>query len=245
MATDFAPGTPPDVRELIDQYLAVPELPADLRAGIRRLAGNESMEPLWTQLHRGLQGKEADIILFAIEAYYEALSLQPPRKVQQKKIDDFLRAHHSPITDPALRAEYDAMVRKASHPLTYGMIAFIARWLGETLDEIWGSGRQRWAEVWPGDPALSFDKIRSIVEGIAACCDRLDLEAQEMAATKHLPNPPRKKGGHSAQRVHFDRILKDRFQENFGRRYPGIVATLEQVAFDLPEAVDESTVLKR
>jgi hypothetical protein len=203
------------------------------------------MEPFWTQLPPALQGKETDIILFAIEAYFEALSLQPPREIQQKKINEFLQAHRPPITDPALLAEYKAMVREAGPPLTYGMIAYKARWLGESLKEIWSIGRQQWAKAWPGDRELSFDKIRSIVEDIAVCCDRLDTAAQELHATKQLPKPPRKLGAHSAQQVYFDRILKERFRVSFRHKYPGIVATLDQVAFDLQEIVDESTVLKR
>jgi hypothetical protein len=241
---NFASGTPPEIRKLIGDYLAVPDLPAELRAGIERLGGNEAMEPFWRQLPKRLQRRETDIILWAIEAYYEAISLSPPREYLQKEIDEFSQSHAS-TSDPALLAQYQSLVDRASPPLTYSGIAYIARWRHESLGEIWSIGRQQWAEAWPGHPELSFDKLRSIVEDIAVCCDRLDADAQALYATKHLPEPPRKLGGRSVQRVYFDRILKERFRANFGYLYPSIVATLEQVAFDLPEAVDESTVLKR
>jgi hypothetical protein len=244
MAVAFAPGTPADARGLIGGYLAIPDLPAELRAAIERLAGNESMEPFWRQLPERLQGRAEDIIAWAISAYIEATALQPPLKVHQKERDDFLRAH-APIADPALLVEYKAIIRKA-YPLTYDRIAEQARFLRESLDEISNMACQHyWAEAWAGDRELTFDKLRSIVEDIAACCDRLNAAARQYRATQNLSEPPRKRGGHTAQHVYFDRILKARFRAEFGQLYPGVVATLEQIAFDLPEAVDESTVLKR
>jgi hypothetical protein len=229
---------------MVEGYLAIPDLPAKFRAVIERLAGNESMETFWRDLPARIQGREQDVIAWAAEAYTEATSLQPPPKVQQKKINEFLQVH-APITDPALLAEYKDLVNKAWPPLTYGMIAYQARWLGESLDEIRSVGRQQWAAAWPGDPKLSFDRLRSILDAIAACCDCLDADAQEIRTTKNLPEPPRKRGGHTAQQVYFDIILKARFRTEFRQPYAAVVATLEQVAFDLPEAVDESTVLKR
>jgi hypothetical protein len=243
MTVAFAQGTPAQARGLIGNYLAVPDLPADLRAAIERLAGNESMEPFWRQLPRQLHGNAEDIIAWVISAYIEATSLQPPLKVYQKERDDLLKAH-APITDPTLLKEFKAIVRKR-YPLTYSMLAEQARMLSESLDEVPSMGRQHWAESWPGDQEMTFDKLRSIVEDIATCCDRLDADARQMRAIQNLPKAPRKRGGHTAQNVYFCRILKQRFRTEFGKVYPGIVATLEQVAFDLPEAVDESTVLKR
>jgi hypothetical protein len=84
-----------------------------------------------------------------------------------------------------------------------------------------------------------------IISDIAACCDRLDADARQIRATQNLPEPPRKRGGRTAQHVYFSRILKARFRSEFGKPYAAVVASLVQVAFDLPEAVDESTVLKR
>jgi hypothetical protein len=244
MIVIFAPGTPTEVRGLIGGFLAVPDLPAELRAAVERLACNESMEPFWTQLPTRLQDRAEDIIVWAVSAYIEATSLQPPAEVYQKERDDFLKAHAlTPITDPTLLAKYEAIVRKR-YPLTYGMLAEQARMLSGSLDEISSMGRHR-VEAWRGDPALTFDKLRSITEDIAACCDRLDADARQLRATQDLPQPPRKRGSHSGQHVYFSRILKARFRGEFGQLYPGVVATLEQVAFDLPEAVDESTVLKR
>lgn len=244
MSVVFAPGTPLGVRWLIKGYLAIPDLPAKFRAVIERLADNESMEIFWRDLPAQLQGREQDIIAWAIEAHTEATSLQPPPKVQQQKINEFLKVH-APITDATLLAEYKDLVKKAWPPLTYGMVAYQARWLGESLDKLASVGRQQWAEAWRGDTELSFDRLRSILDAIATCCDRLDADAQEIWASKNLPEPPRKRGGRTAPQVYFDRILKARFRAGLGHVYPGVVATLDQVAFDLPEAVDESTVLKR
>jgi hypothetical protein len=240
MTVVFAPGTPAEVRGLIDIYLAVPDLLAELRAAIERLAGNESMEPFWKQLPTRLQGRAKDIIAWAVEAYIEAIFLRPPLKVLQKERDDFLRAHSSPITDPTLLAKYNTIVRKR-FPLTYGMLTEQARMLSDSLNEISSVGRRHWAEAWPGNPELTFEKLRSIVDEIAACCDRLDTDARRFRSTE----PPRKRGGHTVRHVHFSRVLKARFRAEFRQPYAAVVASLVQVAFDLPEAVDESTVLKR
>jgi hypothetical protein len=243
MTVVFAPGTPAEARGLIGIYLAVSDLPAELRVAIERLAGNESMEPFWRQLPTRLRDRSEDIIAWTISAYIEAISLQPPLKVLQKERDDFLEAN-SPITDPTVLAKYKTIVRKRI-PLTYGMLTEQARMLSDSLNEISSVGRQHWAEAWPGNPELTFEKLRSIVDEIAACCDRLDTDARQFRATQRLPEPPRKRGGHTAQHVHFSRILKARFRAEFRQPYAAVVASLLQVAFDLPEAVDESTVLKR
>jgi len=239
----FAPGTPAEARSLMMGCLATPDLPAELRAAIERLAGNETMQPFWKQLPASLHTRAADIIYWAVSAYIEATSLEPPRAVIQKEIDAFLRIH-APISDPEITAQYKMKVRRL-YPLTYDMLAEQARILSEMLDEIPSARRRYWAKAWPGDPEYGFDKLRLIVGDIAACCDRLDADARQIRLNQHLPDPPRKRGAHTAQHVYFDRILKTRFREEFGQLYPGVVATLEQVAFDLPDAVDESTVLKR
>jgi hypothetical protein len=207
------------------------------------LAVTRACSRFWKQLPERLQSKAADIIFWAIEAYVEATALQPPRAVQLQERDEFLRAH-APITDPKLLTEYKTLVAK-SYPLTYAMIAELARMLVECLDEISTTGRQHWAEAWAGDPGLGFDMVRSVVEHIAACCNHLDADVCQFQAARAFPPPPRKRGGQSARRVYFDRILKTRFRSHFGQLFPAIIATLEQVAFDLPDAVDESTVLKR
>jgi hypothetical protein len=71
MAAVFVPGTPPEVRQLIELNLAIPDLLAELRSINERLASNESMEPFWHQLPARLQGCGIDIVGFTIEAYIE------------------------------------------------------------------------------------------------------------------------------------------------------------------------------
>jgi hypothetical protein len=176
--------------------------------------------------------------------------LPPPLKVRRKAINEFLYAH-APITDPALLAEYNSLLDKA-YPISYGEVAAQARWMRESLDKISRFVRSDWTKAWRGDPNLTLDKLLLIIDDIAACFDLLEEQAQHIQADERqfrasldLPAPPRKRGGRTAQRVYFSRILKARFRREFGLLYPGVLATLEQVAFDLPEAVDESTVLKR
>lgn len=209
MAVLFAAGTPADVRRDMGNWLSNRDLHAEVRSVIERLAGNEAMEPFWKQLPDRLHSRAADIIYWAILAYIESTSLQTPLVQRFRGCDEFLQTHSPPITDPALLKEYKALVYKAI-PTTYAMITERARSLLEDLDQFGAVGRRHWAEVWPCDPKLDFDKVRTIIGDIAACCDRLDADALQFRHDQSLPPPPRKLGSHTAQHVYFDRILKAR-----------------------------------
>ena len=151
------------------------------------------MEPFWKELPARLQGR-ARCHRGGAEAYTEATSLQPPPKVQQKKISEFLQVH-APITDPALLAEYERLVDRAWPPLTYGTIAYQACWLGESLDEIGRIGRQQWAEAWPGDTELSTrsrsTKMRACPMASGVCGTVLKRGPLALIGAFQMPQPAR------------------------------------------------------
>jgi hypothetical protein len=242
MASAFAPGTPPAVRDLIETMLATPaDLSSRLRAAIERLAANEEMESLWKQLPTKLRGKEFDLILQAILAYDRAAGLRPPHEQQMTLMKGFLQ-EHAPITDPARMAEYN---ERFVSPLTYGSIAITARLLLGDLKRISSRARVSWQEAWPGDAELTFDKLLSVVEATVTCCEKLDDEARQIEAAMNFPKPPPKRGGRTAAQVYFADIMQDYFRREFDRPMTPTVAVLSQVMFDLPEGVDESTIRKR
>lgn len=224
MATLFVPGTPLEVRQLIGDWLAQSDLDAEWRGAIERLARDDSMEPFWRELPARLRDRAVDVIRWATMAYSVATSQRPP-------LAQRLRA-----------ARNDPKVLENLYPLTYPMIAVAARILRQYLDRV---SPAEWAEEWPGDTDLTLEKQRLIIDDIAACSDRLEKKSQRVLATLDLPRPPRKLGGRTAQRVYFSRILKKWFQAETGRVCAREVATLEQVLFNLPDAVDESTTRKR
>jgi hypothetical protein len=239
----FARHTPEAVRQLIDQYRTASQFGPQLLAAIERLAANAEMEYLWnTQVPPRLRGRESEIIAQAIIAYCRAISLQPPLKNWMRDYTEFRQNHPDPITD---LADLAACKERFVAPLTYAMLAGRARMLLEGMNEIPSLTRAGWGEVWQGDPAMTFDGLISTVEAIAVSCDRLDKEAGDMLVALQLPKQPRKRGGKTAPRVYFDRIMKGYFRRECGKPIAEVVALLEQVLFDLPDAVDESTVLKR
>jgi hypothetical protein len=242
MAT-FASHTPAAVRRLIEEYLAVPQLNPRLRAAIERLAGNEEMEDLWnTQVPPQLCGRETEIITQAIDAFRESISLRPPIKNWMRDYVEFRRANPDPITDPVDLAAYK---ERFVTPLDCAMLAGRARFLLEGMNEIPSPIRAVWSEIRPADPAMTFDRVISTIEAIAVCCDHLHEAAGARRAALQLPDPPRKRGAKTAPQVYFDRIMKRYFRNECGKPIVEIVAILDQVLFDLPDSVDESTVRKR
>jgi hypothetical protein len=231
------------VQDLIRQCLDELQAGPILRAAIERLAGNDEMISFWNTFPPQWRGREGEIICQVVGALYEAMSLLPPLKQHQRERAEFLR-RHAPINDPAILAEYrERFVGSTSA----AMIAAQARMLSENLGEISSSsiGRQRWDEAWRGDPDVTLDRLISAVEAAAICCDQLDKENREASEARGPRKRPRKAGGKAARQVHFTRIMKDFFRREFGRPHNQIIGTLEQVAFDLSDGVDLSTIQKR
>jgi hypothetical protein len=81
MLLQFAPGTPPEVRDVIEEVLALPSLDRRSQAGIERLAGDSAMTGLWQgDMPAELLDAAPDIMRYAIVAYAQALGL-PKTKV--------------------------------------------------------------------------------------------------------------------------------------------------------------------
>src|SRR5262249_55237923 len=99
--------------------------------------------------------------------------------------------------------------------------------------------------LWPGNPEMTFEYLLSVIEDIAVFAERMEIGAREFHRKLDLPKPPRKLQSATTSRVYFDRAMKRFFLQISGQPHVEIVAALEQVMFDLPNGVDESTVRKR
>jgi hypothetical protein len=226
MPVKFNKGTPPVARKAIREFLAIPDLDDALRDAVERLASHPAMSGLWAAVSRGPTGIEDVIIAAAIIAYEKACSLRPPLPRSRHRLPEYLKQHK--------------LV-----PTTYAGIATLARHLQDKLEEIPSGARADWAAAWPGDPAMTFDKLLKAVASIGACCDRLDIDARALEAALKLPKPPRRRGAVKAQRTYFGRIVSDLLQRFYGRPVDRVATILEDVMFDLGGEIEETTARSR
>jgi hypothetical protein len=245
LSLQFAPATPPPVRRLLEQAASSFDTPSSgrLRRAVARLAGNEEMESFWRTIPPQLRGHETEIIAEALIAYDRAIRLRPPVRQHCEELKKFVRKHQ-PISDPEIQAEYR---ERFVSPPTYAGMAVMASELLDDLREIPKYARTNLPELWACDPGITFNGLLGIVEAIAAWGWRLhnEAEARQAEAPTQLPKLPLKRGSLTAQQVYFSRLMQDYFRREFSRPMAGTIAILAQVMFDLPDAVDESTILKR
>jgi len=118
-------------------------------------------------------------------------------------------------------------------------LGVLARQLHEELSK----AGDRLKPVWSSP--LTLEELLLALAELAGLSDHLAAQTAAINGLVALPEPPRKLRSATAPNVYFSQAMKRFFERNFAQPHAKIVATLEQVAFDLPEAVDESTVLKR
>jgi hypothetical protein len=215
MLLSFASGTPRAVRELIRELLDLPSVDPRVRAAIERLAGDDSMIGFWQKVPAGNE-----------VAIAQAAALSFERAIRLPKT----RAH-------ARFAEF------VPHP-SFAGIPIHARALREALTNEARLIRASW-NSWPGNQEITFEQLLAVVGDVALFAERLEIEARDIDKILDLPKPQRKLGSTTAARVYFARAMKHLLRQVCGQPQIEIVATLEQVMFDLPNAVDESTVRKR
>jgi hypothetical protein len=241
----FAPATPDSVRHYLQQLASWLSTPRSgrLRKAVARLAGDEAMASLWRKLPARLRGHEVEMIEQALSAYERAIRLRPPIDQHYRELEEFLRKHQ-PAMDPETRAEY---LERFVDPPTYSGIWVAASSLLDQLKEVLPYEQAPLAEVLACDPSITVDKLLSIVEAVSAWGWRLsnEAEARRAEAPANLPKPRGRPGGATAKQVWFDRLLQDYFRREFGQPMTRIIADLEEVLFELPNAVSEDTVRKR
>jgi hypothetical protein len=215
MSLSFASGTPRSVREYIKGFLDLPSVGPADRAAVERLAADDSMIGFWQKVPAG---KEAAIAQAAVLSFECAIRL-PKTRLQAKVVEvvpDF----------------------------SFFGILYDARSLRDALTQNAQLMRARW-DLWPGSQEITFDRLLAVVADAALFAERLEIEARDIDKILDLPKPPRKLASKTASRVYFTQAMKHLLRRLCGRPHVEIVAALEQVMFDLPNAVDESTVRKR
>jgi hypothetical protein len=226
MALDYVPATPATVKETIEALLDVPDLNPSLRAAIERLATSfPEMNDLWRDMIPAEPaGMEGSIISRTLFAYERALALRPPIPRTRAALSEYLKHHR--LVEP-----------------TYLSIATGARALNTDLGNIPSVTRSRWAQL--SSYGAAFDQVVTLIEDVAAICDRLDAEARETETALNLPKPPRRRGAIKAQRTYFGRIMSDYLERLYGRPCDPIVNTLENIVFDLRGEIEEGTARSR
>jgi hypothetical protein len=215
MSLSFASGTPQRVREHIKEFLDLPSIDPPVRDAAERLAADDAMIGFWRKVP---SGKEAAIAQAAVLSFERAIRL--------------------PKTSPQAR------VAEVTPDFSFFGMAYDARSLREALTQNERLMRARW-DLWPGNQDITFDRLLAMVADAALFAERLEIEAREIDKRLDLPKPPRKLASKTASRVYFAQAMKHFLRRLCGQPHAEIVATLEQVMFDLPDAVDESTVRKR
>jgi hypothetical protein len=215
MPLSFASGTPQTVRELIEELLDQPSVDRRVRAAVERLAADDSMIGFW---HKVPTGKEAAIAEAAALSFERAIGL-PKTKAQAR----FAELVPNPF---------------------FASIPIHARALREALTNNAQLMRACW-DMRSDNQAITFEQLLAVIDDLAVFAERLESETQDIRKMWDLPKPQGKLGSATASRVYFSRAMKHLLRQICGQPHIEVVAALEQVMFDLPDAVDESTVRKR
>jgi hypothetical protein len=173
------------------------------------------MRAVWNSL-RGI-GHE-DFIIDAVVLRYEwAISLRPPV--------------------PKKRTDFEKYEKQYTlEPVTAEGIALKARMMLDEMHERQADAQFCWESLWPGERAMTFDKLAATIEHIAAFYSNIAEERQKLIAALALPPPPRKRGAKRAQEMWFSQSMSKWF-ENTGRKADAVVEILTDVAFDLGGAL--------
>jgi hypothetical protein len=134
----------------------------------------------------------------------------------------------------ALSIQPDSAVAKHryrhSDPLTN---AQITKMLIERL--ALSNAREWWLDFAPYEPRITFNELLELLETVARLFEHILAQRDSIARALMLPPLPRKRG-RSAPRVAFSAIMSYAFVKRCGTPLDTVVATFENVAFDL--AVD-------
>jgi hypothetical protein len=209
----FAKWVPAAARARILEKLAEPDLAPHTHALCFRLAEFPAMRRVWESLH-GI-GHE-DVIIDAVIFRYElAISLSPPRPRKRKDFEEYLKK------------------QDRIFPVSAEGIALKAQWMIPEMRELQADAQVCWESLWPGERAMTFDKLVATIEHTAAFYSNIAEERQKLIAALALPPPPRKRAAKRVQEIWFSQAMSKWFATNIGRPVDAVVEILTDVAFDL------------
>jgi hypothetical protein len=102
------------------------------------------MTALWREKIPVEAAAQYSVFEIALIAYKVATELKPPIPSTKAEVADYLENHHLVTRTPDL-------------------VASLARSLHQDLLETPSYARVRWADLWPGDPTITFDRLLSAV----------------------------------------------------------------------------------
>jgi hypothetical protein len=117
----------------------------------------------------------------------------------------------------------------------------LARLVRDQMIQHRGNAEPYWPPFWEGDKNLTLDQVIAVIDQVSAFYRKLDEEDQRFF--RSLPDV--KGWGNKRAQKFFSEVLSKRMEEIYGRPFDRIVATLVQVAFDLPGGVGTETIRGR
>jgi hypothetical protein len=223
----FPDWLPPLARQRITELLATPLGEGDFgRAMLARLATTypAMKTEVWEKLPCEPRGIEGNIIDWTFFAFTIFPSLRRPYPKTKDKWREWTkhRELHLPLADPANLSE-------------------LSNWLWEEIFKLKDVSDSYWPSLWEGDKSISPDQVLSILDHLRMFYARMDGEYRALLTM--LPKVNRWNA--KAAQKFFTEYLSCRMRETYAQPLDSIVATLAEVAFNLPQGLAAETVRGR
>ena len=205
---------PPAAADVIAWHAALPGVTVKNLALLERLATAAAMRDVW----RKTNAIDADeIVSIILRAEAAASDLRPPL----------------PRTTENMAVHLKELGETPLFPTTPGHVAFALGAAAKDMRDHEVNARLLWANLWTGEPDVTFDKLLSILRDAAVFYGQLEAAYQIAAAEADpLPAQPRKRGSKTAKETYFVLILSDFFERVGGSPQDDVVATIASVVFD-------------
>jgi hypothetical protein len=124
----------------------------------------------------------------------------------------------------------------------FGHTGNLLRMVLDQINGHYGDAQAYWQRFWEGDKNLTLDQVIAIMGQVGLFCLKVDAEYQvffrSLPEVKHW-------GGNKPARKFFTDYMSKLMIETYGKPLDLIVATLEEVAFDVAEGVSTETIRGR
>jgi hypothetical protein len=218
---------PDAARRKMAELWALPWLDDAERELLDRLATHDAMKTgVWEKLPSEPKDFEGNVIHCSWAAFvcFRRRPRPFPKTKSKAKLEDWARhLPRDPLPDfehtgNLLRIVLDQMIRH------------------------YGDAQAYWQRFWEGDKNLTLDQVIAIMNQVSSFYLKVDAEYQVFF--RSLPEVKRWSGSKPARKFFTDFVSKLMI-EAYGKPLDPIVATLEEVAFDLAEGVSTETIRGR
>jgi len=219
---------PKAARDRITELQAEPWLNGAGRKLLDRLASYPTMKTeVWEKLPPEPEGAQGQIIGFAFTAVtmFAELIPRPGKKAKRAIWQKWSKILHE--NPPGSTPEYASLLAVS---------------LLQALCELKAPSSAYWGQFWQGDPSVTVDNAIDLIEELALFYDRMAKEHKRHADL--LPKIKRPFSD-SAPQVFFTQLMSSRLEALYKRPLDSVVTALAEVAFNLPEGIEEETVRAR